>query len=82
MSTEQKTKLKEVERIWLDTKELCDYLRIGSTTLDELRKQGLPFVKLGRLVRFDKRQVDRFMKAREVRNKPVEEVLGELGKKQ
>ena len=79
MSTEHKTKLREVERIWLDTGELCDYLGISQSQSYELRKRGQPYVKVGKLVRFDKRAVDRFMKKREVREKPVEEVLGELG---
>ena len=64
--------LKSVDRMWLDTRQLCDYLGISQSQSYKLRKQGLPFVKLGKLVRFDKRAVDRFMKKHEVRQGAAE----------
>lgn len=71
-------KLREVEKIWLDTGQLCDYLSISESQSYQLRKLGLPYCKVGKLVRYDKREVDRFVKKREVREKPAEEVLAEL----
>ena len=71
-------KLREVERIWLDTRQLCDYLGISESQSYQLRKQGLPYCKVGKLVRYDKREVDRFLKKREVRDRAVEEALSEL----
>jgi len=72
-------KLREVEKIWLDTRQLCEYLGICESQSYQLRKQGLPYCKVGKLVRYDKREVDRFLKRREVREKTTDETLSELG---
>jgi len=71
-------KLREVEKIWLDTGQLCEYLSICESQSYQLRKQGLPYCKVGKLVRYDKREVDRFIKRREVRERPTDETLSEL----
>ena len=71
-------RLREIEPIWLDTEQLCEYLSISRGQSYELRKQGLPYCKIGKLVRFDKRKVDRFMRNHEVRDRPAEDVLSEL----
>jgi hypothetical protein len=71
-------KLREVEKIWLDTGQLCEYLSICESQSYQLRKQGLPYCKVGKLVRYDKREVDRFIKRREVRERSMDETLSEL----
>ena len=80
-SAREPLKLRVVERIWLDTRELCDYLGISESQSYQLRKQGLPYCKVGKLVRFDKREVDRFMKGHQVRERPAEEVVAVLRSK-
>lgn len=41
----------------LTEKELCEFLGLGRTTLYRLRKKGLPFVSVGRQIRYDKEEV-------------------------
>lgn len=38
---------------YLTLKELADKLKISRSTIDRWRKEGMPFVKIGRGVRFD-----------------------------
>ena len=41
------------EGIWTK-EELAEYLKVTPRMVDKLRKQGMPFLKLGKLVRFNK----------------------------
>lgn len=42
---------------FLNTKEACELLGVSRTKLYELKKEGLPYIKLGGSLRFDKDQV-------------------------
>lgn len=42
---------------YLTLKELTNKLKISRSTIDRWRKEGLPFVKIGRGVRFDEAAV-------------------------
>lgn len=46
----------------LTKEELCKLLKISRPTLDRWRKQGLPYIKTGRLVRFDRNEVMEWIK--------------------
>ncbi|TEB08617.1 Helix-turn-helix domain protein [Pelotomaculum schinkii] len=48
--------------------ELCEWLKISRRTTERWRKEGLPFIKQGRLVRFDKQVVVEWLKSKEVKN--------------
>jgi len=41
----------------LTKKELADTLKVTEKTVDNLRKKGLPFFKVGNNIRFDKNKV-------------------------
>lgn len=41
----------------ITTNELCDALKVSRTTVETWRKEGMPYEKLGRIVRFDKDKV-------------------------
>ena len=45
----------------LNKDELCEWLNISRATLDRWRTQGLPYIKTGRLVRFDRNQVQEWL---------------------
>lgn len=47
---------------YLTTIELCEWLKISRATLDRWRKKGLPFVKVDKAVRFDKDEVEKWLK--------------------
>ncbi|MBQ8951406.1 MAG: helix-turn-helix domain-containing protein [Eubacterium sp.] len=48
---------------WLSMKEICDYLQISRDTVKNwINKEGLPAHQKGRLWRFDKNEVDEWMK--------------------
>ncbi len=48
------------EILWT-TEEVADYLQVHSKTVFNLRKMGLPYVKLGGAVRFDPHQVKAYL---------------------
>lgn len=49
----------------LTTKELMALLKTTRTTIAEWRKQGMPYKKYGKLVRFDRDDVDKWLEGRE-----------------
>jgi len=46
----------EREDLWT-TKQVGKFLHVSAKTVFELRKKGLPFLKLGGAVRFDPREI-------------------------
>lgn len=46
----------------LTTAELVEWLKISRPTLHLLRKDGLPYLKIGRSVRFEKEKVEAWLK--------------------
>ena len=47
---------------YLTVNELAEKLRISRSTIDAWRKEGLPFTKMGRSIRFDEDEVMRWIK--------------------
>lgn len=61
----------EIERIknqfnlespYLNKAQTCEYLNISNNTLDDWIRQGLPVIKIGKVVRFHKKEIDRWLK--------------------
>lgn len=50
-----------LETPYLNKEQACIYLDICNNTLDSWIKKGLPVIKVGRVVRFDKRLIDRWL---------------------
>ncbi|HEL1615463.1 TPA: helix-turn-helix domain-containing protein [Streptococcus suis] len=46
---------------FLNKQQACDYLRISNNTLDSWIKQGLPVIQVGKTVRFDKSEINRWL---------------------
>jgi excisionase family DNA binding protein len=51
-----------MEERLLTVDELCEWLQIGRATLWRWRKQGMPYIKHGNSVRFDKADVLEWLK--------------------
>jgi|GEM_PF-1062967 len=50
----------------LTTKELMEKLKVKRNTIYQLRKEAnLPTIKLGRTIRFDEHEIDRWLKDRQ-----------------
>lgn len=45
----------------LTTEELCNALKITRQGVFKWRKEGLPYIKMGKLVRFDKEEVEKWL---------------------
>jgi DNA binding domain, excisionase family len=45
----------------LTVEELSDILKISRTTIDRWRKEGMPFMKIGRGIRFEFEDVKRWL---------------------
>ena len=51
---------------WMTVKNLSDYLQLSEIALYKWVQQGkIPFVKAGRVLRFDRENIDRWLKTRE-----------------
>lgn len=51
----------------MNKEQLCKFIGISRSTLDALRKQGLPWYRLGKSVRFNLEAVLEWLKEQEVR---------------
>lgn len=49
---------------YITIKELCNRLKVTRQTIYEWRKQGLPYYKFGKLVRFDYDEVKKWLESR------------------
>lgn len=46
---------------FLNKKQACDYLGISNNTLDSWIQKGLPSIKIGKTVRFNKTEINRWL---------------------
>ena len=53
--------------VYLTSKDLEKKYQISRSTVDNWKKDGLPFIKIGRAVRFDEREVERWINKRFIR---------------
>ena len=60
-----------IER-WMTAEEIRDYLAISRGSLDKLIRDGLPCVRLNRLLRFDRKKVDRWLSECEITQSQLE----------
>lgn len=49
------------QKLLLTTEELADELSVSKSTIRKLRDEGLPEIKFGKNVRFDKKQVYNYL---------------------
>lgn len=50
-----------LESPFLNKQQACNYLSISNNTLDSWIKQGLPYIRVGKTVRFDKTEINRWL---------------------
>ena len=50
-----------IESPYLNKKQTCDYLGISNNTLDSWIQKGLPSIKIGKIIRFHKDAIDRWL---------------------
>ncbi|MEZ7647851.1 MULTISPECIES: helix-turn-helix domain-containing protein [Streptococcus] len=50
-----------LESPFLNKQQACNYLGISNNTLDSWIKKGLPVIRIGKTVRFDKSEINRWM---------------------
>jgi excisionase family DNA binding protein len=50
--------------VYLTSKDLEKKYQISRSTVDNWKKEGLPFIKIGRSVRFDEKEVERWINER------------------
>lgn len=63
--SEELADIKETSKLYspyLNKKDTCIYLRITNNTLDKWIGLGLPSIIIGRTIRFDKSQIDSWLK--------------------
>mgnify|MGYP000939670058 CR=1 FL=1 len=50
-----------IESPFLNKQQTCMYLDISNNTLDSWIKKGLPVIRIGKTVRFDKTELNRWL---------------------
>lgn len=50
-----------LESPFLNKQQICIYLGISNNTLDSWIQKGLPTIRIGKTVRFDKNEINRWM---------------------
>lgn len=50
-----------IESLYLNKRQTCEYLRISNNTLDSWIQKGLPVIRVGKTVRFNKIKIDRWL---------------------
>lgn len=50
-----------LESPFLNKQQTCNYLDISNNTLDSWIKKGLPVIRVGKTVRFDKTELNRWL---------------------
>lgn len=58
---ENRLKNSNIESPYLNKQQACEYLGISNNTLDEWIKKGLPVIRIGKTVRFNKTEVNRWL---------------------
>lgn len=53
----------------LNAKEACEFLSISRTKLYELKKEGLPYYKIGKAIRFNRKDILEWLKKYETSDK-------------
>lgn len=47
--------------VYLTEKELCEWLKFSRMKIFRLRKEGLPYIKVGKSVRYDKGVIEKWL---------------------
>ena len=50
-----------IESPFLNKQQACDYLGIANNTLDSWIKKGLPVIRVGKTVRFDRAELNHWL---------------------
>ena len=50
-----------LESPFLNKQQACHYLGISNNTLDSWIKKGLPYIRVGKTIRFDKAEINRWL---------------------
>lgn len=67
MTQEKKTLVKDVEKVWLSTREAARYIGVGTTYIADLRKEGqLRHCMVKNTAFFRKDDIDAFLEAHRV----------------
>lgn len=60
---------------WMTLDEVCDYLNLSKSSIYKLTmKNGIPFYKLGRILKFKRSEVDAWISEHKVKNTPLQGV--------
>lgn len=51
-----------LESPFLNKQQACNYIGVSNNTLDSWIKKGLPIIRIGKTVRFDKNEINRWLK--------------------
>lgn len=58
---ENKLNHNSIESPFLNKQQACQYLGVSNNTLDTWIQKGLPIIRVGKTVRFDKTEINRWL---------------------
>ena len=50
--------------VYLRSRDLEQKYQVSRATIDNWKKQGMPFIKIGRSVRFDEKEIEKWIRER------------------
>lgn len=50
-----------IDSLFMNKQQTCNYLSISNNTLDNWIKKGLPIIRVGKTVRFNKIEINRWL---------------------
>lgn len=53
-------------RVWFNSQGVCDYLCISNATLEKWRAAGMPYCRVGRCLRYNRKRIDRWLLRRQI----------------
>lgn len=51
-----------MDEVYLTSRDLESKYKVGRTTIDKWKKEGMPFFQKGRVIRFEESKVDKWLK--------------------
>lgn len=58
---ENRLNISNLNSPFLNKQQTCDYLGISNNTLDNWIQKGFPIIRIGKTVRFDKTEINRWL---------------------
>ena len=53
----------KIDTQYITTEQLCEWLKIHKNTANNWRRKGMPYIKIGNTVRYDKEAIQKWLES-------------------